>query len=163
LRLQPWQTQRHRQYQFTVNINTVPGREILLKLVEGADVLLENYRPGVLERSGLAWEVLRERNPRLIYCSISGFGPEGPYAERPAYDTVAQSMSGVLFAAARSRAAFADELLEAPAERLDAARHMQCLDRHVGRERVPLQAVESQHLLVHGVSPSSFLASSLGR
>lgn len=78
----------------TVNINTEPGREILLKLVEGADVLLENYRPGVLERLGLAWDVLRERNPRLIYCSISGFGPDGPYADRPAYDTVAQSMSG---------------------------------------------------------------------
>ena len=56
-------------------------------------------------------------------------------------------------------AAFADELLDAPAERLDAARHVQRLDRHVGCERVPLQAVESQHLLVHGVSPSS----SLGR
>ena len=56
-------------------------------------------------------------------------------------------------------AAFADELLDAPAERLDAARHVQRLDRHVGCDRVPLQAVESQHLLVHGVSPSS----SLGR
>ncbi len=78
----------------TIDINTSAGRNVLLKLAEGADVLLENFRPGVLDRLGLGWEVLQRKNPRLIYCSISGFGPDGPYADRPAYDTVAQSMSG---------------------------------------------------------------------
>ncbi len=78
----------------TIDINTSAGRNVLLKLAEGADVLLENFRPGVLDRLGLGWEVLQQKNPRLIYCSISGFGPDGPYADRPAYDTVAQSMSG---------------------------------------------------------------------
>ena len=78
----------------TIDINTPAGRDVLLKLVEGADVLLENFRPDVLNRLGLGWEVLQQKNPRLIYCTISGFGPDGPYADRPAYDTVAQSMSG---------------------------------------------------------------------
>jgi crotonobetainyl-CoA:carnitine CoA-transferase CaiB-like acyl-CoA transferase len=78
----------------TLDINTASGREVLLKLVAGADVLLENFRPGVLDKLGLGWDVLHQTNPRLIYCSISGFGPDGPYADRPAYDTVAQSMSG---------------------------------------------------------------------
>ncbi|MGC2780928.1 MAG: CoA transferase [Bradyrhizobium sp.] len=78
----------------TTDINKPEGREALLRLVERSDVLLENFRPGVLDRAGLGWEVLRARNPRLIYCTISGFGPDGPYTDRPAFDTVAQSMSG---------------------------------------------------------------------
>jgi len=78
----------------TADINKPEGRDVLLQLIQGADVLLENYRPGVLDRVGLNWEVLRQRNPRLIYCTISGFGPDGPYTDRPAFDTVAQCMSG---------------------------------------------------------------------
>jgi crotonobetainyl-CoA:carnitine CoA-transferase CaiB-like acyl-CoA transferase len=77
-----------------IDINSAGGRQALLGLARHADVLLENFRPGVLDRLGLGWEVLHAHNPRLIYCSISGFGPDGPYAQRPAYDTVAQSMSG---------------------------------------------------------------------
>jgi formyl-CoA transferase len=68
---------------------------VFLRLVETADVLLENFRPGVMERLGLGLEALRARNPRLIYCSITGFGEDGPYAHRPAYDAVAQSLAGV--------------------------------------------------------------------
>jgi len=78
----------------TVDLNTQAGRNLLLRLIEDADVLLENFRPDVMGRLGLGWEVLHERNPRLIYCNISGFGPDGPHAKRPAYDTVAQAMSG---------------------------------------------------------------------
>ena len=78
----------------TLDMNTAGGRDLLLRLVDRSDVLLENFRPDVLPRLGLGWDVLHQRNPRLIYCNISGFGPDGPYAKRPAYDTVAQSMSG---------------------------------------------------------------------
>lgn len=79
----------------TLDIRSDEGREILLKLVETADVLVENFRPGVMKRLKLSVEELRERNPKLIYCSISGFGEDGPYEKRPAYDAVAQSLSGI--------------------------------------------------------------------
>lgn len=72
------------------------GRELLLRLVEDADVLLENYRPGALRKMGLDYQVLRERNPGLIYCSISGFGNDGPYAQRAGYDLISQGMSGLM-------------------------------------------------------------------
>lgn len=78
----------------TVDLNNPAGRDLLLRLADQADVLLENFRPDVMDRLGVGWDVLHARNPRLIYCNISGFGPDGPYAKRPAYDTVAQSMSG---------------------------------------------------------------------
>ena len=61
-----------------------------------ADVLVENYRPGVMERLGLGPEALLEANPRLVYCSISGFGHTGPWSQRPAYDAVVQGMSGIM-------------------------------------------------------------------
>ena len=78
-----------------INLRSEKGRDILLRLVETADVLMENFRPGVMERLGLGLDVLRQRNLRLIYCSITGFGEDGPYRDRPAYDAVAQSLSGV--------------------------------------------------------------------
>ena len=79
----------------TIDIRSEDGREILLSLVETADVLLENFRPGVMDRLNLSVEKLRKRNPKLIYCSITGFGEDGPYEKRPAYDAVAQSLSGI--------------------------------------------------------------------
>ena len=79
----------------TLDMQTEEGREILLRLVETADVLVENFRPGVMDRLNLSVETLRERNPKLIYCSITGFGEDGPYQKRPAYDAVAQSLSGI--------------------------------------------------------------------
>jgi crotonobetainyl-CoA:carnitine CoA-transferase CaiB-like acyl-CoA transferase len=69
---------------------------ILHELVESADVLTENYRPGVAQRLGADYETLREINPRLIYASISGFGQTGPYAQRPGYDLIAQGAAGVM-------------------------------------------------------------------
>ena len=74
---------------------TPQGRASLAALVDTADVLIDNFRPGVLEKLGLAPDALRARNPRLIHCSITGFGAKGPYRDRPAFDTVGQSLSGV--------------------------------------------------------------------
>ena len=79
-----------------LDLRSEAGRSILLKLLAGADVLLENYRPGIMERLGLAQDVLTATNPRLIHCSITGFGESGPYSARPAYDNVAVALSGVL-------------------------------------------------------------------
>jgi crotonobetainyl-CoA:carnitine CoA-transferase CaiB-like acyl-CoA transferase len=78
-----------------LDLRSDKGREALLKLVETSDILLENFRPGVMERLNLGLDVLRGVNPALIYCSITGFGEDGPYKNRPAYDAVAQSLSGV--------------------------------------------------------------------
>jgi crotonobetainyl-CoA:carnitine CoA-transferase CaiB-like acyl-CoA transferase len=71
------------------------GRTILLKLVARADVLLENYRPGIMAKLGLGDDVLKTANARLIHCSITGFGASGPYSARPAYDNVAVALSGI--------------------------------------------------------------------
>lgn len=72
------------------------AKEIVGRLVDGADVLVENYRPGVAEEIGIGYDVVSERNPRLIYCSLSAFGREGPYAGAPGTDPVIQAMSGVM-------------------------------------------------------------------
>jgi formyl-CoA transferase len=80
----------------TLDLGTPQGREVYLALAERADVVLENFRPGVADRMGIGWEQLRERNPRLVYCTITGFGPTGPYAKRPSYDTIASGLSGLL-------------------------------------------------------------------
>ncbi len=79
----------------TVNIQTEKGREVFRRLAQRADVLLENFRPGTMERLGLGYEALRETNPRLVYCSITGMGSTGPYRHRPTYDAIAQAMSGL--------------------------------------------------------------------
>jgi crotonobetainyl-CoA:carnitine CoA-transferase CaiB-like acyl-CoA transferase len=70
------------------------GRDILLKLVGEADVFVQNWRPGAAERLGLGWEDLRAVNPRLIYCSVSGYGPTGPYSDRRVYDPIIQGITG---------------------------------------------------------------------
>lgn len=80
----------------TVNLRTERGRGILYRLIREADVLIENFRPGVTERFGIGYNLVHEMNPRLVYCSISGMGQSGPYAQRPAYDTVGQGLSGLL-------------------------------------------------------------------
>jgi formyl-CoA transferase len=79
-----------------LDFSTPEGKERLLKLVSTATVLVENFRPGSLERQGLGYETLRAINPGLIYCSISGYGQTGPYALRPGYDFVAQAESGLM-------------------------------------------------------------------
>lgn len=80
----------------TVNLKNARGREIFLKLVETADVVVENFRPGVMTRLGVGYETLKEVDPTLIYCAISGFGQEGPWVSRPAYDQIIQGTSGVM-------------------------------------------------------------------
>lgn len=80
----------------TLNLKAPRGKEVLKKLVAGADVLVENFRPGVMERLGLGYETLKAENPALIYCAISGFGQDGPWAHRPAYDQIIQGASGVM-------------------------------------------------------------------
>ena len=80
----------------TLNLKTEDGSRIFRRLVQGADVLVENFRPGVLERLGFSWQEIHEINARLIYCAISGFGQTGPDAEKPAYDQIIQGLSGVM-------------------------------------------------------------------
>ena len=80
----------------TLNLKFDEAKKIFLELVDTADVLVENFRPGVMERLGLGYPVLAARNPRLIYCAISGFGQTGPDAHKPAYDQIIQGLSGVM-------------------------------------------------------------------
>jgi len=79
-----------------VNLKTAGGREVLEKLLATADVLIENYRPGTMERLGLGYETLRALNPGLIYCQVTGFGRTGPYAGRAGFDLIAQGLSGIM-------------------------------------------------------------------
>jgi len=79
----------------TLDLGRENGREVLRRLVERADVLVENFRPGVTERLGIGWEAMREVNPRLLYCSISGFGQEGPLRDLPAIEWSVQAVSGL--------------------------------------------------------------------
>lgn len=79
----------------TLDLKHPEATEVFLKLADTADVVLENFRPGVLDRLGIGWDVLRARNPRLIYCSISGFGSKGPMVDRAAYDTVISAIGGL--------------------------------------------------------------------
>ncbi|ASM71326.1 MULTISPECIES: CaiB/BaiF CoA transferase family protein [Roseobacteraceae] len=80
----------------TLDLKSSEGHDILMRLVDTADVLVENFRPGVKKRLGLDWDSLHARNPRLVLGSISGFGQTGPYAERPGFDQVAQGMGGLM-------------------------------------------------------------------
>jgi crotonobetainyl-CoA:carnitine CoA-transferase CaiB-like acyl-CoA transferase len=69
--------------------------QVVLRLVDEADVVIESFRPGVMDRLGLGWDELRSRNPRLVYCSLSGYGGDGPYKDRPGQDVLLQSMAGI--------------------------------------------------------------------
>lgn len=79
-----------------VDLSTRDGRHIAAELVTSADVFLDNYRPGVLAKAGLDRDVLRTRNPALVTCSLSGYGADGPHADRPGYDYTIQAMTGVM-------------------------------------------------------------------
>jgi crotonobetainyl-CoA:carnitine CoA-transferase CaiB-like acyl-CoA transferase len=80
----------------TLDLKAPDGQEILRRLLASADVVVENFRPGTMERLGFGYETLERANPRLIYCSISGFGESGPEAHRPGYDLIVQGESGVM-------------------------------------------------------------------
>ncbi|MBC5767947.1 CaiB/BaiF CoA transferase family protein [Ramlibacter albus] len=91
-----FQTYNRNKRSITLNTKQAADRERLYALVKTADVYIQNFRPGVAEELGVGDKQLRELNPRLVYCSISGFGATGPSAQRPSYDTVAQAASGYL-------------------------------------------------------------------
>ena len=80
----------------TLNLKSTSGKRILKELVQKADALVENFRPGVMARLNLDYDTLRQENPRLVYCAISGFGQDGPLSKLPAYDQIVQGMSGVM-------------------------------------------------------------------
>ncbi len=79
-----------------VDLKRQEGRDILCRLIADADVVIENYRRGTMEKFGLGYETLKQRNPGLIYCELSGFGRTGPYADRAGFDLIAQGMSGLM-------------------------------------------------------------------
>ena len=79
-----------------VNVKDPDGRAIVHRLAEQADVVMENMRPGVVERLGVDYATLREVNPRIVYCSVTAFGSDGPYRDRPGFDPLIQAMSGIM-------------------------------------------------------------------
>jgi crotonobetainyl-CoA:carnitine CoA-transferase CaiB-like acyl-CoA transferase len=79
----------------TLNLKTAEGREILRKLVATADIFGQNFRPGAAEKNGFGYEELRQVNPRLVYLSVSGYGPKGPHADLPGTDSMAQALGGI--------------------------------------------------------------------
>jgi len=79
-----------------LNLKHAHGREVLLRLTQRADVLLENFRTGTMEKLGLGYEVLRQANPGLIYCAVSGYGHSGPYADKGGFDLIAQGFGGLM-------------------------------------------------------------------
>ncbi|MBI4528519.1 MAG: CoA transferase [Deltaproteobacteria bacterium] len=80
----------------TLNLKSREGKEVFLRLARDADVIVENLRPGVVDRLGIGYDDVRTINPQIIYCSISAFGQDGPYREKPGYDTIGQALSGLL-------------------------------------------------------------------
>src|SRR5207237_8440113 len=80
----------------SLDLKTPEGRELLLRLIDSADVLVEGFRPGVMDRLNLGYDLLAERNPRLIYASLSGFGASGPYRDRPGHDLNYLALAGVI-------------------------------------------------------------------
>lgn len=80
----------------TLNLKSEMGREIFKRLARDADVVLENFRPGTVNKLGVDFKTLKKINPKIIYCSISGFGQDGPYRERPGYDQILQGLGGLM-------------------------------------------------------------------
>ena len=80
----------------SINLKSAAGKAVLEKMLATADVLIENYRPGTMERLGLGYETLRQTNPALVYCQVTGFGRTGPYANRAGFDLIAQGLSGIM-------------------------------------------------------------------
>lgn len=92
-----WAVQARNKKSVTVNLKHAEGVEIVKKLVAGADVVIENFRPGVLEKLGLGWEALRAVNPSLVMVRLSGFGQTGPMAQQPGFGAIGESMGGLRF------------------------------------------------------------------
>jgi crotonobetainyl-CoA:carnitine CoA-transferase CaiB-like acyl-CoA transferase len=94
-RLADWTKRRNRR-SITLNLRSPKGKDIFLKLVKEADVVVQNFSPGTMEKLGLGYDRLRESNPDIIYCAMSGFGQKGPYKDRLAYDPIIQAASGIM-------------------------------------------------------------------
>lgn len=92
-----WYLQSRNKKSVSVNMRVAEGQEVVRRLVREADVLIENFRPGTLERWGLGWEALKAINPKLVMVRISGFGQDGPYRERPGFGAVGEAMGGMRF------------------------------------------------------------------
>ncbi len=92
----PFMTWNRNKRSVVLDLKQPADKEALLRLIDQADILVENYRPGVLDRLGLGWSVLQQRNKRLILASISGFGQTGPYRSRGGFDLITQAMSGLM-------------------------------------------------------------------
>jgi len=90
-----WVGMHRNKRAMAVNLRDPRGLDALLRLVDGADVFVQNFRPGVAERLGIGFDVLAGRNERLVYVSVSGFGPDGPYADQPVYDPIVQGLAGI--------------------------------------------------------------------
>ena len=80
----------------TLDLKSPEGKKVIFRLAKWADVVVENFRPGTAEKLGIGYDTLKELNPRLIYCAISGFGQTGPYRDKPGYDAVGQAMGGLM-------------------------------------------------------------------
>lgn len=89
-------TQNANKKSVALNLKTADGLAIMKRLIESADIFIENFRPGAVARLGLPFEVVREINPRIVYCSISAFGQDGQFSHRPAYDHVVQGICGIM-------------------------------------------------------------------
>src|SRR5258708_24756551 len=98
-----WKLYARNKKSVALSLREARAREILLDLIAGSEVLIENFRPGTLERMGLGPTILHERNPRLVIVRVSGWGQDGPYKDRPGFGTLVESMSGYA-----SRTGFAD-------------------------------------------------------
>ncbi len=88
-----------------LDLTTKEGQEVTLKLVKTADVFMENFVPGTIEKLGLDYKRVKEVNPRIIYCSVSGYGQTGPYSRRPSYDPAIEAMSGIMIATGEEKGA----------------------------------------------------------
>jgi CoA:oxalate CoA-transferase len=84
------------QKSITLNLRNERAKKIVFELVKQVDIVVENFRPGVMGRLGFSYEAIRQQNPKIIYASLSGFGQKGPYAQKPAYDMIAQGMGGTV-------------------------------------------------------------------
>src|SRR3989338_4699225 len=92
-----WFVQARNKQSITLNLKHEAGREVLRKLLGEADILIENFRPGVLEKLGLGWDVLHALNPKLVMVRLSGFGQTGPMKDQPGFGAVGESMGGLRY------------------------------------------------------------------
>jgi crotonobetainyl-CoA:carnitine CoA-transferase CaiB-like acyl-CoA transferase len=91
-----WSVEARNKKSITLDLRQPEGRDLLLRLVEQADAVVENFRPGTLEKWGLGWDVMKARNPKLVMLRVSGFGQTGPYRERAGYDRIALAFGGLM-------------------------------------------------------------------